>query len=393
MRWADSISLDPELDRAVEETTARVRARLGGERADLVIAFVSDGHQRRWARLPGLIHDALPGALLIGCSAGGVIGEGQEVESGPALSLTAARMPGVELRRVVIDDDGFPSDPARWRDEIGLPGPPDPHLIVLPDPFSCDAPALLSALDAACPGGVKLGGLASGGARPGENALFLGTSTHRRGAVALALRGNLELETVVAQGCRPVGQPMFVTRRSDRLVLELDGRSASEVVQELFVSLPPEDRARAQQSLLLGLAMSPEGEAYDQGDFLIRNLIGLDPRSGGLGVGGNLRDNMVVQFHVRDAATSAADLEAMLAQAAAHRSGPAPTGALLFSCMGRGEHLYGEPGHDTRALREHVGPIPVGGFFCNGEIGPVHGTTFLHGYTSAFGLFSAPLTQ
>ena len=91
----------------------------------------------------------------------------------------------------------------------------------------------------------------------------------------------------------------------------------------------------------------------------------------------------MVQFHLRDARTSAADLDELLgryARAARH-------GALLFSCLGRGEHLYGEPDHDTDAFRRHVGDVPLGGFFCNGEIGPVHGTTFLHGYTSAFGLF------
>jgi small ligand-binding sensory domain FIST len=392
MRWAASLSVEPQLERAVEDTAAQIQGRLHGERADLVVAFVSGGHMRAWARLPGLIHEALPGAMLIGCSAGGVIGDGHEIEDGPALSLTAARLPGVELRGIVVDEDGRLGDPSRWRRRFELEGPPAPHLIVLPDPFSCDAPALISALDAVSPAGVKLGGLASGGTRPGENALFLGTSTHRRGAVALALRGNLEIDTVVAQGCRPVGQPMFVTRRRDNLVLELDGRNANDVVQELFLTLPPEDRALAQHSLFLGLAMSPDGEAYGHGDFLIRNLIGIEPSSGGLGVGARLRDNIVVQFHVRDAATSAADLDALLAEARLRHDQP-PAGALLFSCLGRGEHLYGSPDHDSRLLHAHLGPIPMGGFFCNGEIGPVHGATFLHGYTSALGLFSAPPTQ
>jgi small ligand-binding sensory domain FIST len=387
------MSVESRLGDAVDEAAAKVRARLRGERADVVFAFVSSAHQREWARLPSLVRDALPNALLVGCSAGGVIGDGSEVEEGPALSLTGAHLPGVELRGLVFDDDTFPADRERWREEHGLSDAPDPHLIVLPDPFSCDSPALLEALDAVSPSGIKLGGLASGGARPGDHALFLGTSTHRRGAVALAMHGNLEIDTVVAQGCRPVGQPMFITRRRDNLLIDLDGRSASEVVQELFVSLPPEDRSLAQQSLFLGLAMSPEDEAYEHGDFLVRNLIGIEPRSGGIGVAASLRDNMVVQFHVRDAATSAADLDLLLQDARARGREEPPAGALLFSCTGRGRHLYGEPDHDTRLFHEHIGPVPMGGFFCNGEIGPVHGTTFLHGYTSAFGLFSAPPTQ
>jgi small ligand-binding sensory domain FIST len=90
----------------------------------------------------------------------------------------------------------------------------------------------------------------------------------------------------------------------------------------------------------------------------------------------------VVQFHLRDARTSADDLDQLLAR---HRGTPA--GSLLFSCLGRGTHLYGRADHDTDLVRRHFGDVPLGGFFCNGEIGPVQGTTFLHGYTSAFGLF------
>lgn len=369
--------------------------RLGHEPPDLVLAFVSPHHRRDWARVPALVREAFPNALLLGCSAGGVIGDGHEIEDGAAISLTAARLPGVELRGFHVDDDSFPSDPTEWREQIGMTGEPDPHLIVLPDPFSSDAPALITALDEACPAGVTLGGLASGGARPGENVLFCERSAHRRGAVGVAMRGNLRVDTVVAQGCRPVGAPMFVTRYKDGLVLELDGRVPAEVIQELFMSLDANDRELARSSLFLGLAMANDRQSYAHGDFLIRNLIGLDPTTGGIGVGATLRENMVVQFHLRDADASAADLDALLRgherrlEDCAHE----PAGALLFSCLGRGHNLYGEPDHDSRALHEHLGPLPVGGFFCNGEIGPVHGTTFLHGYTSAFGLFSAPPPQ
>ena len=86
--------------------------------------------------------------------------------------------------------------------------------------------------------------------------------------------------------------------------------------------------------------------------------------------------------------TSDADLEALLARyASGHSDAAAPSGSLMFSCLGRGAGLYGHADHDTGLFRRHLGEVPLGGFFCNGEIGEVQGRTFLHGYTSSFGLF------
>ena len=223
-------------------------------------------------------------------------------------------------------------------------------------------------------------------ARPGDNALYVGSDVHREGVVGVALSGAIEVDTVVAQGCRPVGAPMFVTRARENLLYEIDGRSALQVLQELYRSLSPEDQNLARGSLFLGIEMKEAQAEYQQGDFLIRNLLGSEEESGALVVGALLQEPMVVQFHLRDSRTSADDLNLRLQRHVAH----APTGAegaILFSCLGRGAGLYGEPNHDSDRLREHLGAVPIAGFFCNGEIGPVQGKTFLHGYTSAFALF------
>ena len=207
---------------------------------------------------------------------------------------------------------------------------------------------------------------------------------HRTGLVGVALAGNIEVETIVAQGCRPIGEPMFITKCQGNLLWELDGVSAVKVLEDLYESLDPGDQELARHSLFLGIVMSEQQQEYRQGDFLIRNVVGMDADRGVLAVGAALHESSVVQFHLRDAKTSAADLEQLLAR----QEGLAqPQGALLFSCLGRGVYLYGRPDHDTDAFRRHMGDVPLGGFFCNGEIGPVHGTTFLHGYTSSFGLF------
>jgi small ligand-binding sensory domain FIST len=204
--------------------------------------------------------------------------------------------------------------------------------------------------------------------------------------VGVALSGNVVVDTLVAQGCRPVGELMRVTRCQGNILYELDGRPAFEAVQELFATLDEYDRRLAGTALFVGVLMDEFRDEPRVGDFLIRNLIGADPRRGALAVGEYLQEGMRVRFHLRDAETSAEDLHTMLK--GYEKSSPETlSGALLFSCLGRGEGLYGLPNFDTGVFREHLGDVPVGGFFCNGEIGPVGGNTFLHGYTSSFGLF------
>jgi small ligand-binding sensory domain FIST len=195
------------------------------------------------------------------------------------------------------------------------------------------------------------------------------------------------MDTAVAQGCRPIGSPLFVTAHQDGVILALDGRPPLEIVNALYEQADERDRALLRQSLFVGIAMQPDHTRYDQGDFLIRNIVAADQTSGAIQVSARLQPNQVVQFHLRDAETSAEDLDHVLSRTRDHSSQHMPEAALLFSCTGRGRGLYGQPGHDSGRFHDHLGPVPLGGFFCNGEIGPVQGKTFLHGYTSAFALF------
>jgi small ligand-binding sensory domain FIST len=181
---------------------------------------------------------------------------------------------------------------------------------------------------------------------------------------------------------------MQITRCRDNVLFELDGDSPLQVLQELIPTLSEADRELLSRALSLGVAVDELALEQQHGDFLIRNIIGVDPEAGALVIGERLRDGQTVQFHVRDAGTSAADLDELLGRLA-KATRPAPAcGALLFSCLGRGEHLYGRADHDTDLFRERVGDLPLGGFFCNGEIGPVAGATRVHGFTSSFGIFS-----
>jgi small ligand-binding sensory domain FIST len=390
MKWVSAVSEDELLEDAVRQAGGDLRRQLGARAPDLTVVFASRDHEAGFERLPQLLAEHIGGGMVIGCSAGGVIGGGKEVEHRAGLSLTGALLPNVTLTPFSLKPELLPESDAEdesWEELLGIPRHTQPEFLLFPDPFTFDAERLVGDLDRIYPGSCKVGGLASGGRGPGGNALFVGNELHRDGIVGLALSGDIAVDTIVAQGCRPIGEPMFATRCVENLLLELDGRPARDVLHRLHTSLDAHDRELLRQSPLIGIVMKENQDSYSRGDFLIRNLLGVDPESGALAIGTALREHQVVQFHLRDARTSAEDLEELLKRFEERPDRGQTEGALLFSCLGRGLHLYGEPDHDTQAFRRHLGPIPLGGFFCNGEIGPVHGTTFLHGFTSSFGLF------
>jgi small ligand-binding sensory domain FIST len=391
MHWVSALSRAENPAEAVAELGSLLARDLAGH-ADLLIVFASEHYRSDYMEIVATLRARLGAETLIGCSASGVIANGEEVEFERAIGVTAARLPGVQL--------------ASWHLQERELGPGTPHsaqctvlaqqlgdqpaqLLVLADPFSIDPEQLLRSLDTAFPAAVIAGGLASGASRPGEIALFHGNDVHDRGALVLALQGNLQMHTAVAQGCRPIGEPMFLTSHEGTTIQRLDQRTPIEVLAELYNAADAEDRKLIQESLFVGVAMRDDAGQYQQGDFLVRNIIGGDQEHGSIDVAAALHPNHVVQFHLRDAQTSAEDLQRVLDRAHATLAERRPAGALLFSCTGRGAGLYGERGHDSRVFRQQFADTPLAGFFCNGEIGPVQGHPYLHGYTSSFVLFSA----
>jgi small ligand-binding sensory domain FIST len=390
MNWATTISRKTSFEAAILECAKGVARDLGEGPVSLALAFVTPHFADFYPRLYTLVDRYVEPETLLGCSGDGVIGGGEEVERAPAVTLIAARLPDVDITpfRVSGPLPDLDGPPEAWERLVGVRAQDEPQFVLLADPFSIRTEALLAGLDYAFPNSPKIGGLASGAASPGLNALFLDDELLDEGAVGVALCGNVAIDTVVAQGCRPVGGLMTVTSCDGNLLYEVDGRPALEVLQELLAALEGRDRHLARRALFMGVLMDEFREEPRVGDFLIRNLIGFDPHRGALAVGENLQEGMRVRLHLRDAETSAEDLHAMLTSyEKALPNTEDLSGALLFSCLGRGEGLYGLPDFDTGVFREHLGDVPVGGFFCNGEIGPVGGTTFLHGYTSSFGLF------
>ncbi|MGD1703797.1 FIST signal transduction protein [Dapis sp. BLCC M229] len=413
MRWSNSISTRPSLEAAVKEVAEKSLESLGTT-ADLGLVFISSAFTSEYPRVMPLLKEYLPETIIIGCGGGGIVGmneEGkpQEVEQQTAISLSLANLPEVTVKAFHISAEELPdldSSPDQWCDLIGVPTVNKPQFIILADPFSAKINDLLQGLDYAYPNSPKVGGLASSGLTGNNAGLFFQDRLYQEGAVGISLSGKIILDTIVAQGCRPIGKPYRVTEGERNIVLELeelvssgqivsDGvkQSPLEALQNLLQNLSEKDRKLAENSLFVGIVGDEFKQNLEQGDFLIRNLIGVDPKAGAIAIGDRVRTGQRIQFHLRDAYTSAEDLEMLLQryqrEVASETTSTKNATALMFSCLGRGEGLYGKPNFDSRLFSRYLN-IPISGFFCNGEIGPVGNNTFLHGYTSVFGICRQP---
>ncbi len=403
MQWISALSTKPSLEAAVQDVAEQVKPL--GTSADLGLVFISAAFASEYPRLLPLLQSVLDIPCLIGCSGGGVIGsvtagETYEIEQQPALSLCVASLPGVEVTSFYLQSEDLPdldSPPDAWVDKIGVDPSTDPSFILIADPFAAGINDLLQGLDFAYPGAVKVGGLASTTSFQRSSSLFYNMDLHHEGVVGVALSGNIVMDAIVAQGCRPIGNPYRVVEGERNILLKLESlideanaveETPLEALQSILQELSESDRKLAQHSLFIGVAQDGFKVNLHHGDFLIRNLLGVDPRLGAIAIGDRIRVGQRIQFHLRDARTSADDLESLLARYRGQmaKADSAPVGALMFACMGRGEGLYDEPHFDSHLFNRYLEAVPLSGFFCGGEIGPVGGTTFLHGYTSVFGI-------
>jgi small ligand-binding sensory domain FIST len=392
MRFASALTTKTEWTEAAEDLGRQIAAQLGPVKTQLAVLFIHPRYVPRVEEIISATQKAVGAQHLIGCTGAGIIGADQELEKKPALSLLVGELPDVQVFPFHLTEKDLEesSGPAYWHFQLELEPVATPQFIVLVDPFTTRAMQLVDALAEAYPQAPMIGGLASGAQKPGENRLFVDGKTYDEGAIGVGLTGKVALRSVVSQGCRPIGEPFTVTRADKNIVFELAGRPPMKILQEMLPQLPSRDRDLARSALFLGRVVNEYQEEFGRGDFLIRNLLGSDPQSGALAVGDLMHTGQTVQFQVRDAQTADEDLRHLLARERGELGEKQPRGALLFSCLGRGERMYGTADHDIRVVQENLGPVPVAGFFCNGEIGPVGQRAFIHGFTSVVGLFMEP---
>jgi small ligand-binding sensory domain FIST len=387
-RFGVGLSVEGDPARAAAEAAEAASAALGPGPASLVVAFASPETCEGADDVVAAIHARLAPDVLIGAMGEAVIGRGREVEGGPALALWAARLPGASItpfHLVARPTDGG-IGLVGWPAELEHAPPPEGPVIMLADPFTFPADALLGQLNLEGRGVHVVGGLASGGRGPGEHRLFFGREVLDAGAVGVVVRGP-RVVTVVSQGCAPIGPDMVITAAEGSTVEELAGVPALRKLEEVVASLPEEERAMASVGgLLAGLVINENQPTYERGDYLIRGIHGGDPLTGSLHVGERVRVGQTFRFHVRDAVSADDDLREAVRDARRALGRDSPAGGLIFSCNGRGTRMFATSDHDAVVVSEELG-APAAGLFCNGELGPVGGKNFLHGFTATMALF------
>jgi len=387
MSFAASLSTLSDTNDALEAVCRAVNEQLAGATPKLAFLFVSPMHADAFETLAKSVQEAIGCEHLLGCTGESIAGGGEEIEGQAAISLWAATLPGAELESFHFTfhrtPDGLLCEglPPLTRDEGERPN----AVFILGEPFSCAIDSLLEKFETDLPGVPIFGGMASGGQAPDENRLFWNGESYTRGGVGVVLRGGPRIHSLVSQGCRPVGTHFVITRGSQNVIHELGGKPAIVRLQEVFESLNEADRDLIQRGLHVGIVMNEYQEKFERGDFLISNVLGFDQETGAIAIGNLIRTGQTVQFHVRDAETADEELVHLLAQ---RREAHAEFGAaLLFTCNGRGTRLFSRPNHDAEAIQVLCGPLPLAGFFAQGELGPVGDKNYIHGFTASIALF------
>jgi small ligand-binding sensory domain FIST len=388
MPFAAALSTSRDSGKALEAVCDKALVQLKTA-PDLALLFFSPHHMPEAQRLAALAQQRLGATCLLGCPGESIVGNDQEIEEGSALSLWLAKWPA-DVKpspfHLIAEEASEGYTLQGWPDALESADPAQSLILMLADPFTFPVDGFLKRMNEEHRGLRVMGGMASGLREPGDCSLLLGDRVMDEGGVGVLLQGPIKCRAVVSQGCRPIGRPMIVTKGHDNIITGLGGKPPLEQLEELWQELSPSDQRLLQQGLHIGRVINEYQGQFQRGDFLIRNVMGMDRTSGALAITDRVRVGQTVQFHVRDADTADEDLHALLQfDRKAH---PHPSaGALVFTCNGRGTRLFSEPSHDARAIREEAGDLPLAGFFAQGELGPVGGQNFIHGFTASVVFF------
>jgi small ligand-binding sensory domain FIST len=384
MRFVSLISQNESPAKAVEQIVRQTRESL--EKIDVVFAFVTAHHAAAVDQIVEKLWLELDPQTLIGCTAEGVIGEDKEIEQGPGIAILAGHLPGVKLHPFHIAPEDWGAlleDHDALAQRMGH-GPQTRAIVGVGDPFTTPVMPLVDMMSESMPAAPLIGGMASAAQSPGGNALFRNDEIFNEGMVGLSLSGAMQVQTIVSQGCRPIGRSLVITKAHDNVIEQLGGKPSLKVLSEIVNELPEEEkRLLHEHGLMIGRAISEYKDHLGRGDFLIRSLAGVDQRTGAIAVGDLVRVGQTVQFQARDGRTAHEDLDLMLKGGV---SDPPAAGGLLFSCNGRGTRLFDDRNHDITAARAAMPRTPIAGFFAAGELGPVEGRNFIHGHTASFAL-------
>lgn len=389
MYCTDALSTSSDADEAAA-TVASALAAASSVSPDIVFVFATSEHASALTNLRDRIRSATGARHIVGCTAAGAIGGGHEYEHGPCLAAFSVRCESavIEPFHATLEPTGEDSAEIRGVPFDRLVESPNDTTLLFADPFSFPVDALFKSAREQQITSPWIGGLASGGSRPGSNILLCDDLVTAEGAIGVRVGGALRVEPIVSQGCRPIGRHFVITKGHENVIDELGGASALSRLEEQFQSLSEADRTRFARAIHIGRVVDEYKSEFRRGDFLVRSVVGIDKKRGCIAINDFVRRGSTVQFMLRDPRSASEELDELLATAVAGDATSRVRGALLFACNGRGSRMFNEPDHDVTRVRSIAKELPVSGFFAAGEIGPIGNSTFVHGFTASIALFS-----
>ncbi len=380
---------EPFDEESLKAFAEKLRHSLGGHKPSLALVFLSPRYFPHSQQILEILQVHARAPLVAGCSSQSLIAGGDEIEENAGLAVGLYHLPGAQLQAFHFTQENVDeaNGPAYWHNETGIEPSATNGWLVFGDPFNLDCDTWLRLWNEAYAPLPVLGGLASGDFSTRATQVFLNGEVHEEGVVAISVGGEVGLAGVISQGCTPIGEIWTITKADQNLIYEIGNRPAYAVLAETFAKLPEAEQKKTRGNLFIGLVINEYLEEFGRGDFLVRNLLGADPNSGIIAVGAFPRTGQTIQFQRRDAAAANEDMLALLSKTHEQLREQTIYGGCLCSCNGRGANLFGYSSHDAGMIQRRLGPTPLSGFFCNGEIGPVGDKNFLHGYTASLALF------
>lgn len=387
--FASAVITETDWQEDLDNQCQQLSTQLTG-RINLVVVFASGHFQSELEEIVQNIQTQLAPQHMIGGTGESIVADETELEDTPAISIWCASIPDTQISSMRLtfertpDGGTFIGWPDDWSADSDSFIDEQSIMLLVGEPFSFPADGLLNRLEEDYPRLQAVGGMASGFHSPGENRIIVNSEVYNNGAAVVVLQGGVRMRTIVSQGCRPIGERYVITAAEGNMITGLGGKPALEVLRRIYDDLPTTEQAAMQNGFHIGRVVSEYQDDYQMGDFLIRNVVGVDPEQKAVVVADFLRVGQTVQFHIRDQESASIELKQLLSQVEAPCAA-----ALLFTCNGRGTRLFEVESHDASALTNQFGNIPVTGLFAQGEIGPVGGKNFLHGFTASIIVFES----
>ncbi|MGH8750225.1 MAG: FIST signal transduction protein [Burkholderiales bacterium] len=304
----------------------------------------------------------------VGTAGVAVCGTGHEYLDQPALAVMLAELPPASFRVF--------RDVTTGAEELPVTSGADAHFaIVHASPDTPDLGALIEDVADAMQSGFLVGGLTSSRNRHVQ----IAGGVVESGMSGVIFSEAVAVATRLTQGCTPIGPRHVVSECQRNILVSLDGRPALDVFRQDIGEVLARDLKRAAGVIFAALPIV----GSDTGDYVVRNLAGIDVEQKLIAIGEWLQPGAALMFCRRDEATAYDDMQRMLKDIQRGLKAP-PRGGLYFSCLGRGAHLFGAHSEELKIIQSVLGDFPLVGFFANGEIS--HNR--LYGYTGVLTLFT-----